>query len=185
MTDRLDQLFYLLKLERPKGVDPILALKLDIERLMDTERRWTEACALARVHCPVGDGESHIRQGIPRQAARIRELEQRLERVSSLLAHNGCDCPCDHHHEEHDDDCERCLACQIGAALTPPPEQAPPDKQDHYVCHECDEMVYSYHRCPRAEPDEGEQPATPPEQAPARCERCWGDGFDECQCGEP
>lgn len=42
-----------------------------------------------------------------------REAEAKLNRVRELLEENGCDCECDHHPEEHDDDCERCLACRI------------------------------------------------------------------------
>jgi hypothetical protein len=41
----------------------------------------------------------------------------RLDAVRAMLAENGCDCPCEHHWEEHDDDCERCLACRIAAVV--------------------------------------------------------------------
>lgn len=40
-----------------------------------------------------------------------------IKRVGAVLSANGCDCECDHHSEEHDDDCERCLACRIQDAL--------------------------------------------------------------------
>ena len=40
-----------------------------------------------------------------------------IEAVGELLAENGCDCACEHHTDEHDADCERCLACRIEAAL--------------------------------------------------------------------
>jgi uncharacterized protein (UPF0371 family) len=43
--------------------------------------------------------------------------EVQLQAVRSLLEKNGCDCNCEHHHEEHDGDCERCLACRIGEAV--------------------------------------------------------------------
>jgi hypothetical protein len=36
-----------------------------------------------------------------------------LAKVADLLSENGCDCECGHHYEEHDDDCERCLACRV------------------------------------------------------------------------
>lgn len=45
---------------------------------------------------------------------RWRTLESR---IGSLLESNGCDCECEHHWEEHDDDCERCLACRIASVL--------------------------------------------------------------------
>ena len=43
-----------------------------------------------------------------------------LDAIGDLLSLNGCDCGCDHHHEEHDEDCVRCLACKIDAVLTAP-----------------------------------------------------------------
>lgn len=37
--------------------------------------------------------------------------------LRALLEWNGCECACGHHHEEHDDDCDRCFACQASAVL--------------------------------------------------------------------
>jgi hypothetical protein len=39
--------------------------------------------------------------------------KSQFEEICSLLKTNGCDCPCDHHREEHAEECERCLACRI------------------------------------------------------------------------
>ena len=47
-----------------------------------------------------------------------RAAEDRLDAVRQLLEQNGCDCDCDHDSEGHDD-CERCLACRINAAVQP------------------------------------------------------------------
>lgn len=51
----------------------------------------------------------------------IERLKAELARVrhdvGELLAENGCDCDCEHSYRDHDDDCERCLACRIEAAL--------------------------------------------------------------------
>lgn len=42
----------------------------------------------------------------------------RTDAVNALLSANGCDCECDHTCEDdHEEDCERCLACRIDAAL--------------------------------------------------------------------
>ena len=91
-----------LGLDIPVGCDPIMALKLDIKRLQDVERLWGEACALAREHCPVGVGESHIHQGIPRLRAKCDALRDRaevLERDAVLdalewyVSPQGHDCP--------------------------------------------------------------------------------------------
>lgn len=40
-----------------------------------------------------------------------------IARVSDVLKHDGCSCDCDHDSESHDEDCDRCLACRIGAAI--------------------------------------------------------------------
>ena len=42
---------------------------------------------------------------------------QALERIAGWLVFNGCDCECDHSPDEHDPDCEQCLACRIDAEL--------------------------------------------------------------------
>lgn len=47
----------------------------------DLDRMWSEACEVAAKHCPVEVGESHIRQGIPRLAARAERAEAELARV--------------------------------------------------------------------------------------------------------
>lgn len=45
------------------------------------------------------------------------EADERLRAVRRLLEWNGCECECEHHWEDHDDDCDRCLACRIGEAV--------------------------------------------------------------------
>ena len=55
-------------------------------------------------------GPESVVETATRAAARIRA-------VALLLERNGCDCECDHCAEEHDDDCDRCLACRIEHAL--------------------------------------------------------------------
>lgn len=49
--------------------------------------------------------------------ARAEERAKVIAEVVALLKQNGCDCFCDHHPEEHDEDCERCLACRIADAV--------------------------------------------------------------------
>ena len=42
----------------------------------------------------------------------------RTDAVNRLLSANGCDCECNYTCEDgHDENCERCLACRIDAAL--------------------------------------------------------------------
>jgi len=44
--------------------------------------------------------------------------EARLRAVETLLGAAGCSCECDHHWEEHEDNCDRCLGCRIEIAMT-------------------------------------------------------------------
>lgn len=46
-----------------------------------------------------------------------RSAEDKLDAIVVLLKNDGCSCDCEHHSMEHDDDCERCLACQINSVL--------------------------------------------------------------------
>jgi hypothetical protein len=48
------------------------------------------------------------------------DAKLKLDRIGKLISANGCDCPCDHHFEDHDGDCERCLACLVGEVLQKP-----------------------------------------------------------------
>lgn len=56
-------------------------------------------------------------------AACERERQEPLAKlrraIQLVLERNGCDCECGHHHEEHGEECERCLACQISDVVSP------------------------------------------------------------------
>jgi len=55
---------------------------------------------------------------VGRMAKQIAGQTARIAAVNRLLSENGCDCECDHACEDdHEEDCERCLACRIDAAL--------------------------------------------------------------------
>jgi len=41
----------------------------------------------------------------------------KLDSIGRLLSDNGCDCACDHHHDEHAAECDRCLGCRIGMVI--------------------------------------------------------------------
>jgi len=83
VNDDLARLARVLNLQIPDRCDAVMAIECDIKRLLDTEKRWVEACAIARTHCPGGDGESHVRQGIPRLAAEVQRLWADLEIAES------------------------------------------------------------------------------------------------------
>jgi len=50
-------------------------------------------------------------------SATLEDLRRAEREIGALLTANGCDCDCEHDAEGHDDDCERCLACRVEAAL--------------------------------------------------------------------
>jgi hypothetical protein len=49
---------------------------------------------------------------------RGQAAEARLRAVENLLGAAGCSCECDHHWDEHEDSCDRCLGCRIEIAMT-------------------------------------------------------------------
>ena len=53
------------------------------------------------------------------------KLKARTDAIGQLLEANGCDCDCADHFEDHNEDCERCLACRVGEALSLGREPAP------------------------------------------------------------
>lgn len=55
--------------------------------------------------------------------AELEALRSAVEAIGEVLAENGCDCACNCHPEEHDSDCERCLACRIGAKMPKMPRR--------------------------------------------------------------
>jgi hypothetical protein len=59
-------------------------------------------------------------EGVAAALRSYAELVRRLELVRrevALLSMNGCDCECDHHVDEHDGECTRCLACLVQLSL--------------------------------------------------------------------
>ena len=78
-----------------------------------------------------GDGQRtilarEVRTGEPLRCPACLAAEERAKvvaRVEAVLAANGCDCDCDHHRDEHEDYCERCLGCRIQAAIDEPSKE--------------------------------------------------------------
>lgn len=86
-----------------------------------TERRMSrERAAAMRAHLE-GEASAYSPLARPHALEALREvdiLRAEVQVVGTLLANNGCDCDCEHHPEEHNEDCERCLACRIADALS-------------------------------------------------------------------
>lgn len=78
----------------------IEGLRAEVERL--TGELATEAAAFKRVVWLESE---------------VERLKAGHDAVAQLLERNGCDCECGHVAEDHDDDCERCFACEIDMAL--------------------------------------------------------------------
>ena len=59
------------------------------------------------------------RDGVP---VRVRGAAMTVARIGAALTENGCDCDCDHRPADHVDECARCFACRVQAALDAPDE---------------------------------------------------------------
>lgn len=77
----------------------------------------TEIDRLRKLFDDAGQGEHNVLALIDHYQRNSMEADERLRAVRKLLEENGCDCECEHHWEDHDDDCDRCLACRIGEAV--------------------------------------------------------------------
>ena len=122
-------------------------------------------------------------QELARAEAEATRLRAAHERVGAVLSANGCECECDHHYEDHDDDCERCLGCRIEAALGGPeqPAERPIALLDRaapeprvVVCSLCNDT----HKVPTPEGDhgpfgDGTRMCT---SCPAPCQKCRAGG---------
>ena len=84
-TAGLESLAARLGLLLPADCDPYYAIGLDIDRLQYTERMWGQACDIARAHCPVDTGLSHIRDGIPKLAKRAEAAEAKCAAMSRVV----------------------------------------------------------------------------------------------------
>lgn len=83
------------------SVDPYVAARALVEQREE---------AMARVMA--GAREERDRAERERDVA-----HERIDAALDVLGDAGCSCECGHHHEEHDEDCERCLGCRIERAL--------------------------------------------------------------------
>lgn len=90
---------------------------VDADAIKITLEWKAEADRLRRLFDAAGQGEHNVLALIDHYQANSMDADARLRTVRTLLEDNGCDCPCEHHWEEHDDDCERCLACDISEAV--------------------------------------------------------------------
>lgn len=50
-------------------------------------------------------------------AEKLKAAESRIEAVRKVIEAAGCECLCEHHKDEHDPGCNRCVPCHVEAAL--------------------------------------------------------------------
>lgn len=88
------------------------------EEIAQARRERDEARAEIHAVCDERDRARRDREGLRAilEAERAKHTEF-VAAIGALLALNGCSCDCGHDSEGHDDECERCLACQIQLAL--------------------------------------------------------------------
>ena len=79
--------------------------------------KLSEADRLRKLFDDAGQGEHNVLALIDHYQRNSMEADERLRAVRKLLEWNGCECECEHHWEDHDDDCDRCLACRLGEAV--------------------------------------------------------------------
>lgn len=95
-----------------RALAAVVARDAEVERLTrdrdDLQARLDAAVDAARELGAVAAGAVRERGAL---AGAVRR------QIGALLASNGCDCECEHSADEHDDDCERCLACRVESAL--------------------------------------------------------------------
>ena len=77
----------------------------------------TEAVRLRKLFDDAGQGEHNVLALVDHYQRDAMESSGRLRAVRALLESNGCDCDCGHHWSEHGEDCDRCLACRVSAAV--------------------------------------------------------------------
>ena len=114
-------------------------MRKDYERMRDAERtrlvdEWkaangyddllaaysasvSEANRLRKLFDDAGEGQYNVLNLVESYQRNSMEADERLRAVRRLLEWNGCECECEHHWEDHDDDCDRCLACRIAEAV--------------------------------------------------------------------
>lgn len=83
----------------------------------DVAAKVAEADRLRKLFDDAGQGEHNVLALIDHYQRNSMDADERLRAVRKLLEWNGCECECEHHWEDHDDDCDRCLACLIGEAV--------------------------------------------------------------------
>jgi cell division protein FtsB len=57
----------------------------DKRMLADLKKMWSEACEIARTHCPVDVGRSHLKDGIPKLAKRAADAEAERDKLRAQI----------------------------------------------------------------------------------------------------
>ena len=93
-------------------------------RMLASEFDWSDTSYLhAMMH--VENAIRNLRAEARAAQAERDEATTKLVAVAKRLEENGCDCECNHCWEDHDEDCERCLACLIDETIQGKKEDGP------------------------------------------------------------
>ncbi len=91
------------------------SLRPSVSQYAEQDRSGLYANAVGRIECALGlVGSFPVHKTI----SAVERLVAQRKQIENLLSENGCDCDCEHHWEEHDEDCERCLSCRISEAMS-------------------------------------------------------------------
>lgn len=82
-----------------------------------TSDQLRELIYLRKLFNDAGQGEHNVLALVDHYQRNSIDADNRLRAVKAILSQNGCDCDCDHFHDCHEPDCERCLACRIAEAI--------------------------------------------------------------------
>ena len=58
-----------------------------------------------------------LRTDLQRAERRLDVAVAARDALRQELIQSGCACTCEHHSEDHDEDCQLCLACRVESAL--------------------------------------------------------------------
>jgi hypothetical protein len=92
------------------------------EKLKDnaefTRELGAEVRRLRMLFDEAGQGEHNVLALVEHYQGLALEAADRIRAARTVLQENGCECECGCGTDGHNDDCEPCLGCRVGEALS-------------------------------------------------------------------